>query len=156
MHWGQFNKERIHNFKLGIIKILNKFSYKFFSLLDTLIYVLIMALPGVFFLKLFKIRPWRFFIFKCSQKRKWFLKRKIIFFINKLSKSKRSFTTCLSRCFCGRLLFDFLGIENEIYISIIKTKENKKVPHASIYDPLSKSFITSFDNSNNAGYLTKF
>ena len=115
-----------------------------------------MTLPGVFFFKVFKKRPWQFLIFKCSQKKKLVLKRKIIFFLNKLSTSKRSFTTCLSRCFCGRLLFDFFGIENEIYISIIKTKENKKVPHACIYDPLNNSFITNFDNLNKGGYLTKF
>tara|TARA_B100000242_G_scaffold177216_1_gene127100 strand:- start:1416 stop:1763 length:348 start_codon:yes stop_codon:yes gene_type:complete len=115
-----------------------------------------MTLPGVFFFKIFKKRPWRFLIFKCSQKKKFVLKRKIIFYINKLAISKRSFTTCLSRCFCGRLLFDFFGIENEIFISIIKTKENKKVPHASIYDPLNKSFITNFDNFHTGGYLTKF
>ncbi len=115
-----------------------------------------MTLPSFFFLKLLKKRPWRIFIFKCSNKKKWVLKRKIIFFINKLSTSKKSFTTCLSRCFCGRLFFDFFGIENEIYISMIKTKENKKVPHACIYDPLSQSFITKTNNYNTADYLTKF
>ena len=115
-----------------------------------------MILPGFFFLKLLKNRPWRFLILKYPQKKKLVLKRKIIFFLNKLSTSKRSFTTCLSRCFCGRLLFDFFGIENEIYISMIKTKENKKIPHAFIYDPLSKSLISIGDTYKKGSYLTKF
>ena len=115
-----------------------------------------MTLPGFLFLKLLKKRPWRLLIFQCSQKKKQILKRKIIFFINKLSTSKKSFTTCLSRCFCGRLLFDFFGIENVIYIIMVKTRENKKVPHACIYDPVRQTFLTNFDNLNKAGYLTKF
>ena len=126
--------------KIIVKKFLFINSYLFFSLLDTIFWLIIKILPNRQTLKLVKFRNWNLKILKIPTNKK--IKSLIIKIVNLRNKRATLLSSCLSRSLSARVLLDLIYVENELKLGININKNGRRIPHAWLIDSATGNNIT--------------
>ena len=130
-------------------------AYGFFSLLDHGIWLLIHLLPGPALIGLARERPWQRLQLSLPPltQQKW--QSRISLLLRRRCRKAGWASSCLSRSVCGRLLFDLIGVANELHLGMGKFSEDRKVPHAWLVEPSSDKLFTPGLAPGAGVFLTK-
>ena len=117
-------------------------AYGGFCLLDHGIWLLIHLLPGPVLIGLARQRPWQCFqrLLPTLLQQQW--QARISWLLRTRCRHASWASTCLSRSLSGRLLFDLIGVANELHLGMSKFSDGRKVPHAWLVDPSSGLLFT--------------
>ena len=110
-------------------------AYGGFCLLDHFIWLLIQLLPGHALIGLARKRPWQRFQLSLPPLLKQQLEARICWLLRTRCRNAGWSSTCLSRSLSGRVLFDLIGVANELHLGMSKLSDGRKVPHAWLMDP---------------------
>jgi len=88
-------------------------AYCLFSLLDHGIWMLIQLLPGPKLLEVARQRPWQTWQLRLTPARQQRWRHRVAWLLRTRCHRAGWGSTCLSRSFSGRMLFDLLGVANE-------------------------------------------
>ena len=124
-------------------------------MLDHIIWLLIQFIPGHMLMKLVKQRPWVHLKSSLDNysRDKW--KARICWLLRTRCRNASWASSCLSRSLSGRLLFDLIGVANELHLGMSKFSNGCKVPHAWLVDPSSGQLFTPGLTPNAGVPLTK-
>lgn len=131
-------------------------AYGGFCLLDHTIWLLIQLLPGHVLIGLAKQRPWQCFQRFLSPHLQQQWQARISWLLRTRCRRAGWASSCLSRSLCGRLLFDLIGVANELHLGMSKFSEDRKVPHAWLVEPSSGKLFTPGLTPGAGIALTKF
>ena len=106
----------------------------FFTLLDTIIWIIIHLLPAKFVLKIINSRPWKILRINLSYKKTINFKTLLRRIILKRTYSVDIFSSCLSKSIAGRVILDIVNIPNRINLAIYLSNSGSKLPHAYLED----------------------
>lgn len=131
-------------------------AYCLFSLLDHGIWMLIQLLPGPKLLKVARQRPWQTWQLRLTPacQRRW--RYRVAWLLRTRCRRAGWGSTCLSRSFSGRMLFDLLGVANELHLGMSKFSDGRKVPHAWLRDPETGRLYTPGLSPGAGAPLTQF
>ena len=110
-------------------------AYCLFSLLDHGIWMLIQLLPGPKLMGLARRRPWQRWQWSLTPIRQRHWRNRVAWLLRTRCRRASWGSTCLSRSFSGRMLFDLIGVANELHLGMSKFSDGRKVPHAWLRDP---------------------
>ncbi len=116
-------------------KLIYFFLYKFLGILDFIVWTSIQILPGRLFIYIADfLRPWKIFKLNLPNNKINFIYKKFIKIFNNLSKTKSTYSSCLSRSLTIRIILDILGIQNKLNFGISKLSNGRLLPHCWISD----------------------
>ena len=130
-------------------------TYSGFCLLDHSIWLLINLLPGSTLIGLARKRPWQCLAPSLSPRaqQKW---QNLISWLLRTRCRRASWgSTCLSRSLSGRLLFDLIGVANELHLGMSQFNDGRKVPHAWLVESNSGRLFTPGLSLNTGVSLTQ-
>ncbi|MEB3239845.1 MAG: lasso peptide biosynthesis B2 protein [Cyanobacteriota bacterium] len=130
--------------------------YGLFALLDHLVWIAIVALPGRRLLDLARSRPWRGLALRLSPAGQRLWADRIAWLLRTRCRRARWGSTCLSRSLSGRVLLDGIGVANELHLGMSKGDDGRKVPHAWLRDPASGRLWTPGLTPGAGAPLTRF
>ena len=110
-------------------------AYGGFCLMDHGIWLLIHLLPGPVLIGLARERPWQRLRLSLSPQTQQQWQSRISWLLRTRCRRASWASTCLSRSLSGRLLFDLIGVANELHLGMSKFSDGRKVPHAWLMDP---------------------
>ena len=117
-------------------------AYRGFSLLDHGIWLLIHLLPGHALIGLARERPWQRLKLSLPHLTQQQWQSRICWLLRKRCRNASWASSCLSRSLSGRLLFDLIGVANELHLGMNKFSDGRKVPHAWLVNPSSGRLLT--------------
>ena len=117
-------------------------AYGGFSLLDHGIWLLIHLLPGPPLIGLARERPWQRLKLSLPPLTQQQWQSRISWLLRKRCRNAGWASSCLSRSLSGRLLFDLIGVANELHLGMSKFSDGRKIPHAWLVDPSSGRLFT--------------
>lgn len=112
-------------------------AYGVFCVLDHGCWLLIQLLPAPTLMALARHRPWQRLQRPLPPDRQQLWKVHIAGILKSRSRRAGMGSSCLSRSLSGRLLFDLIGVPNELHLGINQLLDGRKVPHAWLSDPNS-------------------
>ncbi len=131
-------------------------AYCLFSLLDHGIWMLIQLLPGPKLMGLARRRPWQRWQWSLTPIRQRHWRNRVAWLLRTRCRRASWGSTCLSRSFSGRMLFDLLGVANELHLGMSKFSDGRKVPHAWLRDPQTGRLYTPGLSPGAGAPLTQF
>ena len=130
-------------------------AYGGFCLMDHGIWLLIHLLPGPVLIGLARERPWQRLRLSLSPQTQQQWQSRISWLLRTRCRRASWASTCLSRSLSGRLLFDLIGVANELHLGMSKFSRGRKVPHAWLVEPSSGLLFTPGLTSNSGVPLTQ-
>lgn len=131
-------------------------AYCLFSLLDHGIWMLIQLLSGPSLMELARQRPWQTWQLPLTPARQRRWRNRVAWLLRTRYRRAGWCSTCLSRSFSGRMLFDLLGVANELHLGMSKFSDGRKVPHAWLRDPETGRLYTPGLSPGAGAPLTQF
>ena len=108
--------------------------------LDHSFWILINTVSGSLLIKLIRKRRKHLFKLKFNPQKVLFLRQIILRFVQKRSRNKYKFSSCLSRSITAAICLEIIGIATNIQLGINKSETGEIVPHA---------WLTNSDNTEN-------
>ncbi len=135
--------------------LIKKKIHVFFIVIDSLIYLLTLIIPGKFTIQLIVKRPWRKNIFlKILKPFRNPLNYCIKFYLFKRSSKKYFATSCLSQSILGRIILDLLDKPNSIHLGMSKFSNGEKIAHAWLEDLTTKEELISGIEGEDTAFFT--
>lgn len=132
----------------NIIIFSKKLFYQLFlpfllNVLDHLFWILINTISGSFLIKVLRKRRRHLFKLKLNHQKVIFLRKIILHFVQKRSRNKYKFSSCLSRSITAAICLEIIGIATKIQLGMNKSETGELVPHAWLTNPDNNEDITS-------------
>ena len=131
-------------------------AYVLVCVLDHGLWILIKTLPGPLLIKLARQRPWRRLGLRLAPARQQLWRGRIARLLRVRCRRAGWCSTCLSRSLTGRLLLDWMGVDNELHLGMSKFSDGRKVPHAWLRDPQTGRLYTPGLSPGAGAPLTQF
>ena len=132
---------------------LNFFIYGLIKTINYTTWLVLRIIPDKIIFLIIKKRPWKIIRIKLNSNFKLKIRKKIKYFLNLKLKNSHRTNPCLTISITGRILFDLLGIDNNINLGLNVLAEGIKSPHAWLTSLNGEQITTGLTSSKNIKIL---